>query len=223
MRQPLCRPAPLVHLMYFAAAPLDPGWFERVAAVLHALMTLAILVLTVAVVPTAWNFRKSYQKVSHLLERVYADVAPITHHATRIAENVDYVTTAVRSDLARVTALVERTERRIDETLGRAEARARDLEALLHVAQTQAEDSFVAAAATVAGVREGFASLRDELAGMPRARAERDDEPLDARRFDAQHVDSDVLGGDVLGGDVLGAALTEVDDVRRPRIRTRDV
>lgn len=177
MRQPLCRPAPLVHLMLFAAAPLDPGWFERVSAVLHALMTLAILVLTVAVVPAAWNFRKSYQKVSQLLDRVYADVAPITHHTGRIAENVDYVTTAVRSDLARVTALVERTERRIDETLARAEARARDLEALLDVAQTQAEDSFVAAAATVAGVREGFASLRDELAGMPRPGAEPDDVP----------------------------------------------
>lgn len=177
------------------AAPLDPGWFERVSEALHALMTLAILVLTVAVVPAAWNFRKSYQKVSDLLDRVYADVAPITHHTSRIADNVDYVTTAVRSDVERVTALVARAEQRIDATLARAEARARDLEALLHVAQAEAEHSLVAAASTVAGVREGFASLRDELAGFPRA-----SDPDDAS------VDDE----------------PDADAVRRPRIRTRD-
>ncbi len=186
------------------AAPLDPGWFERVSEGLRALMTLSILVLTVAVVPAAWNFRKSYQKVSHLLDRVYADVAPITHHTSRIAENVDYVTTAVRADLARVTALVARTEERIDATLARAEARARDLEALLEVAQTQAEVSFVAAVSTVAGVREGFASLREELAGLPRA-------------DDVSSTDESYRNAPACVD-----ALDDINDVPRPRIRTRE-
>ena len=46
-------------------------------------MTLAILVLTVALVPAAWNFRKSYKKISDLLDRVYGDVNPIMRHASR--------------------------------------------------------------------------------------------------------------------------------------------
>ncbi len=193
------------------AAPLDPGWFERVSEGLRALMTLAILALTIAVVPAAWNFRKSYQKVSHLLDRVYSDVAPITHHTSRIAENVDYVTTAVRADLARVSALVARTEERIDATLARAEARARDLEALLEVAQSQAEVSFVAAAATVAGVREGFASLRDELTGFAPV-----DDLRDERRDELVHDSPPSrLTPSVLPDDV--------DDLHRPRIRTRDL
>jgi uncharacterized protein YoxC len=145
-------------------APIDPGWFERLGETLRALMTLAILVLTVAVVPAAWNFRKSYKKVSDLLDRIYADVNPITHHASRIAENVDYVTTAVRADADRARALVADAEERVRLVLERAEARARDLEALLDVAQGEAERSLVAAASTVAGVREGVAALRADLA-----------------------------------------------------------
>ncbi|GJG87581.1 hypothetical protein tb265_27620 [Gemmatimonadetes bacterium T265] len=191
------------------AAPLDPGWFERVSEALHALMTLALLALTIAVVPAAWNFRKSYQKVSDLLDRVYGDVAPITHHTSRIAENVDYVTTAVRSDVERVTALVARAERRIDETLMRAEARARDLEALLHVAQSEAEHSLVAAASTVAGVREGFASLRDDIAGFGR------------RAPNAESAAEDERGdGDDASG--AGGPNATADTAPRPRIRTRD-
>ena len=144
-------------------APIDPGWFEQVQQVLSAITTLAIGVLTIAVVPAAWNFRKSYQKVSDLLDKVYADVSPISHHAARISENVDYVTTAVRADTERASALLNNAETRLRAALDRAEARARDLEALVAVAQQEAERSIVSAASTVAGVREGVASLRDDL------------------------------------------------------------
>src|SRR5688500_2259163 len=44
--------------------PIQGTWFDQFQAVLRTLMTLAILVLTVAVVPAAWNFRKSYSKIS---------------------------------------------------------------------------------------------------------------------------------------------------------------
>jgi hypothetical protein len=95
----LAQAATLPDTIVTKQAPLQPGWFERTGEILRGLMTLAILVLTVAVVPAAWNFRKSYRKINDLLDRVYADVNPITHHASRIAENVDYVTTALRADV----------------------------------------------------------------------------------------------------------------------------
>lgn len=182
-------------------APIDPGWFERLQETLRALMTLAILVLTVAVVPAAWNFRKSYRKVSDLLDKVYADVNPLTHHASRIAENVDYVTAAVRADTQRASALLGDAERRLRAALDRAEARARDLEALVAVAQREAEHSLVTAASTAAGVREGVASLRDDLAaavlgGAPRRR------PVDERL-------------DVVGSDDLPESDALVVDARR--------
>ena len=67
-------------------------------------MSLALLVLTVALVPAAWNFRKSYKKISDLLDRVYADINPLMQHASAIADNVDYVTTSIRADVQQVNA-----------------------------------------------------------------------------------------------------------------------
>lgn len=230
-------------------APIEPGWFERFQETLRALMTLAILVLTVAVVPAAWSFRKSYQKVSDLLDRVYADINPLTHHAARIAENVDYVTTAVRADAERASALLTQAEARLRETIERAEARARDFEALVHVAQGEAERTLVSAASTAAGVREGVASLRDDLVsalagrtavarGVPDALA--DDVALVDVRPDPARARPAALGGGAAS--FIGAAdsppplsddpLEGVPDGRfdlpagrppvRPRLRPRD-
>lgn len=144
-------------------APIDPGWFERTGEILRALMTLAILVLTVAVVPAAWNFRKSYQKISELLDRVYADVNPISHHASRIAENIDYVTTALRADVQRASATLTDANTRLQEAIKNAESRVRDFDALLAVVQDESEGAFVSTASTMKGVRTGMETLRDAL------------------------------------------------------------
>jgi uncharacterized protein YoxC len=204
-------------------APIEPGWFERLQETLRGLMTLAILVLTIAVVPAAWNFRKSYQKISDLLDRVYADVNPITHHAARIVENVDYVSTAVRADTERASALVADAERRLRAALERAEARARDLEALLDVAQTEAEQSLVTAASTVAGVREGVAALRADLlaaaldGGRTPRRAAR--APQETALADAARAEEDIeLAEDAVLDDL---ALVDVRAAARPRVRRR--
>lgn len=144
-------------------APLQPGWFERTSEILRGLMTLGILVLTVAVVPAAWNFRKSYAKISDLLDRVYADVNPITHHASRIADNIDYVTTALRADVQRASATLTDANARLQDAIRNAEARARDFDALLAVVQEETEGAFVSTASTMKGVRTGMTTLRDTL------------------------------------------------------------
>jgi uncharacterized protein YoxC len=149
----------------------EPGALERAAQALRALMTLAIVVLTFAVVPAAWNFRKSYQKVSEILDKVYADVTPIAHHAGRIAENVDYVSTAVRADVQRVSEAVADAETRLRRAIARAERRAQELEALLDVARAEAQQTFVSTASAVRGVRAGVAALRDDLASAGRGAA----------------------------------------------------
>jgi uncharacterized protein YoxC len=144
-------------------APIDPGWFERTTQILDALLTISFIALAAAVIPAAWNFRQSYKKISDLLDRVYADVNPIAHHASRIAENVDYVSTAIRADVQRASALVTDAERRLQLAVARAEARAKELEALIEVAQEEAEETFVTAASTVRGVRASMVSLGDAL------------------------------------------------------------
>ena len=176
-------------------APIEPGIFERTAQILDITLTLAFVALAIAVIPAAWNFRKSYQKVSDLLDKLYADVTPLTQRATAIAGDVQQMTASVRGDVQRVSD----AERRLQAALVRAEARARDLEALLDVAQREAEQSIVSAAATVRGVRVGMASLGDLLreaaAGDRMDDAPRDDVPGAEAADVADAGDEDGRGG----------------------------
>jgi len=48
--------------------PGDPATIE-VATVAQGLMSIAILALTVVLIPAAWSFRKSYKKVNDLIDR----------------------------------------------------------------------------------------------------------------------------------------------------------
>jgi uncharacterized protein YoxC len=140
----------------------ERGWFETVTSVASALMSVALLVLTVALVPAAWNFRKSYAKVSDLLDRIYGDVNPLMRHATAIADNVNYITTSVRTDVQQVNATIAAANQRLQQAVALTEQRLNEFNALLEVVQQEAESMFVATASTVRGVRTGAAALHHE-------------------------------------------------------------
>ena len=203
--------------------PQQTGWFERTTGILDGLMTLAILVLTVAVVPAAWNFRKSYKKVNDLMDRVYADVNPITHHASRIADNVDYVTTAIRADVQKASMTVEQVNARLIAAMEQAEERVREFNALLAVVQEEAETTFVSAASTVRGMRKGAATFRDDtIADLRGEHAPHSDEELNDELDELDDLygmsavrDTDEEDAD---GDDIGRGL---GDAQRPRVRPR--
>ena len=138
------------------------GLFEEATAIASGLMTLALLVLTVALVPAAWYFRKSYQKVSELLDRIYGDINPLMRHASAIADNVNYVTTSIRTDVQQVNATIAAANQRLQDAIGMTEQRLAEFNALLEVVQQEAEQMFVSTAATVRGVRTGAAALHHE-------------------------------------------------------------
>ncbi len=140
----------------------EQGWFERALAVASGLTSVAMLVLAVALVPAAWNFRKSYAKVSALLDRIYGDVNPIMRHASSIADNVNYITTSVRADMQLVNATIATANQRLQQAMAITEQRLNEFNALLEVVQQEAESMFVATASTVRGVRTGAASLHNE-------------------------------------------------------------
>src|SRR5437762_10127641 len=74
----------------------EPGWWDKVTSAASGVMTITVIILTVALVPAAWNFRKSYKKVSDMLDKIYGDINPLMRHASAIADNVDYISTAIR-------------------------------------------------------------------------------------------------------------------------------
>ncbi|HUF66987.1 MAG TPA: DUF948 domain-containing protein [Gemmatimonadaceae bacterium] len=137
----------------------DPGWFEQVTTIASGLMTISILVLTAALVPAAWNFRKNHQMIRKQLDKIQNDIAPIMRHASAIADDVNYITTSIRVDVQQVNQTVATVNRRLLEAVDKAEDRVNDFNALLEVAQEEAESAFISTASTLRGISSGASAL----------------------------------------------------------------
>lgn len=148
--------------IYTKQVVAEPGLWQKIISVASGVMTISIIVLTVALVPAAWNFRKSYKKVSEMLDKVYGDINPLMRHASAIADNVDYISTAIRVDIQQVSQTVAAVNQRLQQATAAAEDRINQLNALLDVVQEEAESAFVTTASTIRGVQTGINQAFDE-------------------------------------------------------------
>jgi len=60
--------------IYTKQVVAEPGLWSKLTSVASGIMTVTLIVLTVALVPAALNFRKSYKKVSEMLDKIYGDI-----------------------------------------------------------------------------------------------------------------------------------------------------
>jgi uncharacterized protein YoxC len=148
--------------IYTKQVVAEPGLWEKITSIASGVMTFTVIILTVALVPAAWNFRKSYKKVSDMLDKIYGDVNPLMRHASAIADNVDYISTSIRVDVQQVSQTVTAVNQRLQEALESAEDRMKQLNALLDVVQEEAESAFVTTASTIRGVQTGINQAFDQ-------------------------------------------------------------
>ncbi len=134
----------------------EASWFQQVTTWASGLASIALLILAIALVPAAWNFRKSYAKISDMLDRIYGDINPLMRHASTIADNVNYISTSVRVDVQQVSQTIASANQRLMSSVELAEERIRELNALLSVVQEEAESAFVSTASALRGVRTGI-------------------------------------------------------------------
>jgi uncharacterized protein YoxC len=156
----------------------ERGWFEQVTGVASGLMSIALLALAAFLIPAAYNFRQSHRKWNDLLDRVYGDINPLMRHASSIADNVDYITTSVRTDVQQINATIAAANQRLNQAVELTEERMNEFNALLTVMQREAEGMFVSTAATARGLRAGAAALARDIA-QPGPREIESDEGLD--------------------------------------------
>jgi len=148
--------------IYTKQVVAEPGLWEKIISIASGVMTITVIILTVALVPAAWNFRKSYKKVSDMLDKIYGDVNPLMRHASAIADNVDYITTSIRVDVQQVSQTVAAVTQRLQDAVSGAEDRMKQLNALLDVVQEEAESAFVTTASTIRGVQTGINQAFDQ-------------------------------------------------------------
>jgi hypothetical protein len=139
----------------------DRGMFEQLTAAASTIMTFALLALVVVAIPVAWRLRSTYVKVDQLLERIHNVVAPIISNAHSISDNLNFITTSIRTDVAKLHETIDAGNQRVRLAMDQSERRVKEFNALLKVVQEEAEGLFISTASTVRGVQQGTRVFQD--------------------------------------------------------------
>jgi hypothetical protein len=198
--------------IFVQTAAVAQTWFAKVTGIAGGIMTLTLLVMAVALVPAAWNFRKTYKKTTELLDRIQADVMPLIKHAHSIADNLDYISTALRADVGMIQDTLKRANTTVAGAVSQTERKINEFNALLDVVQGEAEGLFVSTAATVRGVKTGASHLVGGD-GTELASVEADDDDLEIVIDDEETDD--------YGYDDSAESDDQPDQARAPRIIRR--
>ena len=189
-----------------------PSVFDRITAIASGLLTIAVCLLVIAALPIAWIL---YRKIDKLIERLSGEVSPVIRHASAAADNINYVTTSIRTDVQRINATIAGANERLQQAVATTERRLHDISALLQVVQEEAEQMFVSAAATVRGVRTSASALTGDGNGTNLAMDEV--EELDQLDLLNREVETEEELSDGYDSDATPAE----NDVARPRLRPR--
>ena len=141
---------------------MAPSFLATVEAVSTIVLVVAVLGVLVALLMVLLQLRKLTRSIGSVAKRLEKDAAPVMARARSVAENVDFITMAVRTDVQKVNASVASLNDRLKEASVRMEERIQDFSALVEVLQGEAEDLALDTAAAVRGVRAGTRSLGGE-------------------------------------------------------------
>jgi len=103
------------------------------------------------------------------------DARPVLERAKGVAENLEFISAAVRTDVQKVNESVARLNDRLRDASERMEERLQDFTALVEVLQAEAEDLALDTAAAVRGVRAGTRTLAN---GVRPSEEEQERHPL---------------------------------------------
>ena len=138
---------------------ISPSLLSTVEAISTIVLGVAVLGVLIALLVVLLQLRKLTRFLGSLGKRLEKEAAPVMVRARSVAENVDFITMAVRTDVQKVTASVSGLNDRLKEASERMEERIQDFTALVEVLQNEAEDLALDTAAAVRGVRAGTRSL----------------------------------------------------------------
>jgi uncharacterized protein YoxC len=149
------------------AAVASTDLLSTAEAISTIVLGVAVLGVLVALLAVLLQLRKLARSVGSVAKRLEKDAAPVMTRARSVAENVDFITMAIRTDVQKLNASVSGLNDRLKEASVRMEERIQDFTALVEVLQNEAEDLALDTAAAVRGVRAGTKSLAAEEPDTP--------------------------------------------------------
>jgi hypothetical protein len=141
-------------------APVERGVMETLAASGQFAVSVIVLILLAAIVFVLLALRKSVQELTKMLHSSYGDISAAAHAVRNVSEDVRSITQSVKTDVAAVSDTVRFVNTGVRRAVRRARTRLQRLDALVEVAQEEAEDLVASTASAVRGVQAGAAALR---------------------------------------------------------------
>ncbi len=195
--------------------PVGPAWYTTLNQIIGAASVIVFLVLMVILIPAVVKFRRTASKFESVLEHIERSIDPVTKHASNIADNIDYITTSIRSDVQAIRKTLLVANDGIRDVFESSERRLHELGAVLRVVQEEAEHAFVSTASTIAGVRAGAAAFREDGARLAEADVDDDDALVAMDDMDDLNALDDDFDDDLDSGDDsdLDAAVDAAEDM----------
>ena len=158
----------------------QPAWLWMVEGGVAVTIALALIVLLGASVIVVWRLKQAFDRLGSAVERLRADVQPVTERAVALAGHLESAAASVHDAVDEVTATILGANEVLQNAVATADERFREFDAIVRVARDEAEDAVVGAASVVRGVRGGVSAFRRRGAGAydpAAADPVRDDEP----------------------------------------------
>ena len=133
---------------------------EALASVGQFAVSVVVLILLAALVYVLLAMRKSVQELTKLLHSSYGDLSAAAHSVRNVAEDVRGITQSVKTDVGAVSDTIRYVNHGFRRVVRRTESRLQRLDALVGVAQEEAEDFVLSSASALRGVKLGAAALK---------------------------------------------------------------
>lgn len=161
--------------------PAHAGWVSTLSMIAQIVIALALIVVAVTTIAIFILLWKLYRMISAKVDKLRIDLDPAVKNAVAASEKAKEMVARVQGNVAEISQTVSSANERIGRVVESAERRAADLNALLDVAQEEAEELFVRTASTLRGVKAGAGAFRASRGDRGPLDHEISDEELEIR------------------------------------------
>lgn len=148
------------------------GGLEVASDVALLVLSLALLTTFIALTLFLHRLARLERTLMGAAREAMGRAGPLVERSRDVADNVEFITRALRTDVERLNASVKALTDRLGQASERMEERIEEFNALMELVQSEAEAIFIDTASTVRGVRAGARSLGD---GEPHSQQEEPD------------------------------------------------
>lgn len=194
---PMSSLAPSILLMLQAADSagtrivLEHTWLDTAAGVAQSLVSILVVVMLIVGVLLLYALKKSIDELSKLIKNAYEPLKSAIAEAREVTGEVRTLAKGLKAPVEKASETITEASERVRAAMDVAEGRLARLDALVDIAQEEAEGVVLGAASLLRGVKAGGRVVQRSF-GLISGNA-RDEQPDDEESDDIDFEDEDEI------------------------------